>query len=70
MGSSPASPGDVSAAGGVAGRLGGSGTRTIAARDPTASSPADRVGALDAQEADADSAVDLDRRKGGGGCVA
>jgi len=54
----------------VVGRLGGSGTRTATERDPTASSPADRVGALDAREADADPADDLDRRKGGGGWVA
>ena len=70
MGSSPASPGSAAAAGGVAGRLGGSGTRAATARDPTASSPADRVGALDAREADADPADDLDRRGGGGGWVA
>ena len=70
MGSSLASPGAAPAAGGVAGRLGGSGTRAAAERDPTASSPADRVGTLDAREADADPAVDLDRRGGGGGWVA
>jgi len=58
MGSSPASPGAASAAGGVAGRLGGSGTRAAAERGPAASSPADRVGALDTREADADLAVD------------
>jgi len=67
MGSSPASPGAASAAGGVAGRLGGSGTRAAAERGPAASSSADRVGALDAREADADPTVDLDRRGGGGG---
>jgi len=54
----------------VASRLGGSGTRAAAERDPTASSPADRNGALDALEADADPAVDLDWRGGGGGWVA
>jgi len=70
MGSSPASPGAALAVGGVAGQLGGSGTRAAAERDPTASSPADRVNALDAREADADSAVDSDRRGGGGGWVA
>ena len=67
MGSSPASPGAASAAGGVAGWLGGSGTRAAVARGSAASSPADRGGALDAREADADPAVDLDRRGGGGG---
>jgi len=67
MGSSPASPGAASAAGEVAGRLGGSGTRAAAERGPAVSSPADRVGAPDAREADADPAVDLDRRGGGGG---
>jgi len=67
MGSSPASPGAASAAGGVAGQLGGSGTRAAAVRGPAASSPADRVGALDARQADADPAVDLYRRGGGGG---
>jgi len=70
MGSSSASPGAAPAAGGAAGRLGGSGTRAAAERDPTASSPADHVGALDAREADADPAVALDRRGGGGGWVA
>jgi len=70
MGSSPASPGAASTVGGVAGRLGGSNTRAAAERGPAASSPADRVGALDAREADADPAVDLDRRGGGGGWVA
>jgi len=54
----------------VAGWLGSSGTRAAAERDPTASSIADRVGALDAREADADPAVDLDRRGRGGGWVA
>jgi len=70
MGSSPTSPGAAPAAGRVVGRLGGSGTRAAAERDPTASSPADRNGALDALEADADPAVDLDWRGGGGGWVA
>jgi len=51
----------------VAGRLGGSGTRAAAERGPAASSPVDRVGALDAREVDADAAVDLDRRGRGGG---
>jgi len=67
MGSSPPSPGAASAAGGVPGRLGGSGTRAAAVRGPAAASPADRVAALDAREADADPAVDLDGRRGGGG---
>jgi len=57
MESSSASPGAASAAGGVAGRLGNSGTRAAAERGPAASSPVDRVGALDAREADADPAV-------------
>jgi len=70
MGLSPASAGAAPAAGGVTGRLGGSGTRAAAKPDPTASSPVDRVGALNARKADADPAVDLDRRGGGGGCVA
>jgi len=70
MGSFPASPGAAPAAGRVAGWLGSSGTRAAAERDPTASSIADRVGALDAREADADPAVDLDRRGRGGGWVA
>jgi len=66
MGSSPASRGAASAAGGVPGRLGGSGTRAAAVRGPAAPSPVDRVAALDTREADADPAVDLDRRGGGG----
>jgi len=66
MGSSPASPGAASAARGVAGRLSGSVTRAAAERGPAASSPADRVSALDTQEADADLAVDLERRGGSG----
>ena len=72
--SSPPSPGAAAAAtaaaGGVPGRLGGSGTRFAAMRGTAASSSADRVAALDAREADADPVVDLDRRGGGGGCVA
>jgi len=67
MGSSPASPGAALAAGGVAGRLSGSGTRAAAERDPTASFPDYRVGALDAREAGTDPAMDLDRRGGGRG---
>jgi len=51
----------------VLNRLVGSGTRAAAVRGPAASSPADRVTALDAREADADPAVDLDRRMGVGG---
>jgi len=70
MESSSASPGAASAAGGVAGRLGNSGTRAAAERGPATSSPVDRVGALDAREADADPAVDLDRRGGRGGWAA
>jgi len=58
MGSSPASPGAASAAVEVPGRLGGSGTCAAAVRGPAASSPDDRVAALDAREADADPAVD------------
>jgi len=50
----------------VPGRLGGSGTRAAAVPGPAASSSADRVAALDKREADADPAVDLDRRGGGG----
>jgi len=70
MGSSPPSSGAgvaaTAAARGVPGRLGGSGTRSAAGRGTAASSSADRVAALDAREADADHAVDLDRRGGGG----
>jgi len=60
----------AAAAGGVPGWLGGSGTRAPAVRCAVASTSADRVAARDAREADADPAVDLDRRGGGGGCVA
>jgi len=74
MGLSPPSPGAAAAAtaaaGRVPGRLGGSGTRATTVRGTAASSSADRVAALDAREADADPAVDLYRREGGGGCVA
>jgi len=51
----------------VPGRLGGSGKRAAALRATAASSSADRVAALDARDADADPAVDFDRREGGGG---
>jgi len=71
MGSSSPLPGAAAAAaaaaGGVPGRLGGSGTRAAAMHGAAASSSADRVAALDAREADADPAVALDRRGGGGG---
>jgi len=52
------------------GQLGGSGTRATAIRGAAASSSADRVAALDAWKADADTAVVLDRRGGGGVFVA
>jgi len=58
------------AAGGVPGRLGGSGTRAGAVVGGAAWSSADRPAALDAREAVADRAVDLDRRGAGGGCIA
>jgi len=51
----------------VQGRLGGSGTRAAAVRGAAASLSADRVAALDAREADADPAVNFDRREGGSG---
>jgi len=71
MGSSPPSPGAAAAAaGGVLGRLGGSGTRAAAVRGPAAFLSAVRVAALDARETDTNPAVDLDRQGGGGGCVA
>jgi len=74
MGSSLPSPGAATAAaatvGGVPGRLGGSGTRAAAVRGTAASSSADLVAALDAREADADPALDLHRRGGGGDRVA
>jgi len=60
----------TAAAGGVPGRLGGNGTRVTAVVGATAFSSADRPAALDAREAVADPAVDLDRRGAGGGCVA
>jgi len=50
----------------VLNRLVGSGTRAAAVRGPAVSSPADRVAAPDAREADADPAVELERRGGGG----
>jgi len=58
------------AAGGVPGRLGGSGTRAGAVVGAAAWSSADRPAPLDAREAVADPAVDLDRRRAGGGCIA
>jgi len=71
MGSSLPPPGAAAAAtaaaGGVPGRLRGSGTRAASVRGTAASSSANRVAALDAREADADPAVDLNRRGGGGG---
>ena len=71
MRSSPPSSGAAgaatAAAGGVQGRLGGSGTRAAAVRGAAASLSADRVAALDAREADADPAVNFDRREGGSG---
>jgi len=71
MGFSPSSPGAAAAAaGGVPGRLGGSGTRAAAVRGPAASSSAVRVAALDTRGADADRAVDLDRQGAGGGYFA
>jgi len=60
----------AAAAGGVPGRLGGSGTRAAAVVGAAALSSADRPSALDAREAVADPAVDLDRRGAGGGCIA
>ena len=74
MGSSPPSAGAAVvaavAAGGVPGRLVGSGTRAGAVVGATAWSSADRPAALDALEAVADPAVDLDLRGAGGGCTA
>jgi len=71
MGSSPPSPGaaaaTTAAAGGVPGRLGGSGTRAAAVWATAALSSAVRVATLDAREAKAVPAFDLDRRGGGGG---
>ena len=58
------------AAGGVPGRLEGSGTRAAAVVGAAAWSSADRPAARDAREAVADPAVDLDRRRAGGGCIA
>jgi len=60
----------AAAAGGVPGRLGGSGTRAAAVVAAAAFSSADRPAALNAREAVADPAVDLDRRGAGGRCVA
>ena len=62
----PRLAGAASAAGGVPGRLGGSGTRAAAVRGTASSSLADRVATIDAREANADPADDSDRRKGGG----
>jgi len=74
MGSCPrtacAAAAAAAAAGGVPGRLGGNGTRAAAVAGAAAFSSADRPAALDAWEAIADPAVDLDRRGAGGGCVA
>ena len=74
MGSSPRTAGAAVvaavAAGGVPGRLGGRGTRACAVEGAAAWSSADRPAALDAREAVADPAVDLDRRGAGGGCIA
>jgi len=74
MGSSPPTAGAAAvaaaAAGRVPGRLGGSGTRAAAVVGAAALSSADRPVALDAREAVADPAVDLDRPRAGGGCVA
>jgi len=57
------------AAGGVPGRLGGRGTRAVAVVGAAAWSSADRPAALDAREAVADPAVDLDPvRKPSTGC--
>jgi len=60
----------AAAAGGVPGRLGGNGTRAAAVAGAAAFSSPDRPAALDAREAVADPAVDLDRRRAGGGCIA
>jgi len=74
MGSSPSTAGAAAvatvAAGGVPGRLGGSGTRAGAAVGAATLSSADRPAALDAREAVADPAVDLDRQGAGGGGIA
>jgi len=74
MGSSPPTAGAsvvaAVAAGGVPGRLSGRGTRAGAVVRAAAWSSADRPAALDAREAVADPAVDLDRRGAGGGCIA
>jgi len=68
MGSIPPAPGAAAAAtaaaGGVPGQLGGSGTRAAAVRGTAASSSAERVTELDAREADAESAADLNRQGG------
>jgi len=74
MGSSPPTAGAAAvaaaAAGWVPGRLSGSGTRAAAMVGASAFSSADRPAALDAREAVADPAGDLDRRAAGGGRVA
>jgi len=73
MGSSPrtaCAAAAAAAAGGVPGRLGGNGTRAAAVAGAAAFSSADRPAALDAREAVADPAVDLDRRGAGAGGVA
>ena len=74
MGSSPPTAGAAAdaavAAGGVPGRLCGRGTRAGIVVGAAARSSADRPAALDAREAVADPAEDLDRRGAGGGCIA
>jgi len=73
MGSSPPTAGaaaaSAAAAGGVPGRIGGNGTRAAAVVGAAAFLSADRSAALDAREAVAHLAVDLDRRMACGGCV-
>ena len=74
MGSSPPTAGAAAdaavAAGGVPGRLSGRGTRAGVVVGVAARLSADRPAALDAREAVADPAEDLDRRGAGGGCIA
>jgi len=73
MGSSPPTAGAAAAvaaaAGGVPGRLVGNGTRAATLVGAATFSSADSPAALDAREAVADPALDLDRRGAGNGCV-
>jgi len=60
----------AAATSGVPGRLRGKSTWAAAVAGAAATSLADRPAALDARNADADPAVDLERRGAGGGFVA